>query len=519
MQFGFSYIGLIWLAMLFIPNFIWTKNKPEGYDGYASKESRILLAFERTGQFIVTPTVLMFRDFNFKGFNFWLAVLGLSLLCMVLYDIAWTRYFRSSKTMKDFYRSFLGMPLCLATYPVIAFFLLGIYGGNILMIIGAVILGIGHIGIHAGHAREVFGPRKKRHIVIRIFKWIGAAVLTFVFGVISLCIAGRNINQIKRAIICRNGVNEQTYIQLNDQEEYVVLYGTDNNNPVIISLHGGPGAPVTFSDVGWQDNLIDEYTVVAWDERGCGRTYYHNDDEENTTLSFEQQIADLDALVDYCRERFDQDRVIILGHSYGSFLGSQYVIQHPEKVSAYIGVGQCVNEVDWYSDKYAYEDAKRIAEERGDDTTEMDAAYDEFCSDQSLANLQALRKNVDTYHPQTDTTDGSTIPGLTSPIFGIDDARWLFLEMSTMMGNPRFEELQKPLDDRLLRFNLYDNENGFQVPVLFISGSCDWACPAGLVKEYADKYNYKYVEFEGCGHSPQGQHPEEFANVIKDFLN
>ena len=47
MQFGFSYIGLIWLAMLFIPNFIWTKNKPEGYDGYASKESRILLAFER----------------------------------------------------------------------------------------------------------------------------------------------------------------------------------------------------------------------------------------------------------------------------------------------------------------------------------------------------------------------------------------------------------------------------------------------------------------------------------------
>lgn len=109
------------------------------------------------------------------------------------------------------------------------------------MIIGAVILGIGHIGIHAGHAREVFGPRKKRHIVIRIFKWIGAAVLTFVFGVISLCIAGRNINQIKRAIICRNGVNEQTYIQLNDQEEYVVLYGTDNNNPVIISLLGGPG--------------------------------------------------------------------------------------------------------------------------------------------------------------------------------------------------------------------------------------------------------------------------------------
>lgn len=48
--------------------------------------------------------------------------------------------------------------------------------------------------------------------------------------------------------------------------------------------------------------------------------------------------------------------------------------------------------------------------------------------------------------------------------------------------------------------------------------SCDWVCPAGLVKEYADEYGLRYVAMEGCGHSPQGQHPDRFADIIRDFL-
>ena len=104
MQFGFSYVGLIYLAMLFIPNGIWAKNQPKGYADYAARENKILLAFERVGQFIVTPCALIFSDFNPHGWNFWLVVLGISFLMMVLYDIAWVRYFKSAKTMQDFYQ-------------------------------------------------------------------------------------------------------------------------------------------------------------------------------------------------------------------------------------------------------------------------------------------------------------------------------------------------------------------------------------------------------------------------------
>ena len=157
MNFGFSYIGLIVLLMLFIPNFIWTKHQPKDYDKYVKNENKILLAFERIGQVVVTTSSLIFSNFNPQGWNLWCFVLILAMLNLVVYDIAWVRYFRSEKTMKDFYRGFLGMPLALATYPVIAFFLIGIYGGNIIMLIGSIILGIGHIGIHKQHEKAVNG--------------------------------------------------------------------------------------------------------------------------------------------------------------------------------------------------------------------------------------------------------------------------------------------------------------------------------------------------------------------------
>lgn len=74
---------------------------------------------------------------------------------MILYEIYWIRYFKSKKTMKDFYSSLLGVPVAGATLPVLAFLLLGIYGKNIFLIIATIVLGIGHIGIHINHKKEV----------------------------------------------------------------------------------------------------------------------------------------------------------------------------------------------------------------------------------------------------------------------------------------------------------------------------------------------------------------------------
>jgi len=155
MNFGFSYMGLLFLLMLMIPNIIWSKNKPKDYDTYVKNENKILLMFERFGEVFVTCLSLIFADFNINKISKWSIVLLVAFLLMILYEIYWVRYFKSEKTMKDMYSSLLGVPVAGATLPVFAFFLLGIYGRNILLVIATVILGIGHIGIHLKHKKEI----------------------------------------------------------------------------------------------------------------------------------------------------------------------------------------------------------------------------------------------------------------------------------------------------------------------------------------------------------------------------
>ena len=155
MHFGFSYMGLIFLILLFVPNILWTRHKPEGYDTYAAQENKALLLLERVGQVAVCCLVLIFSDFNWQGPSLWSLWLGAGCLCMALYEIFWLRYFGSPQTMKDFYSSLLGVPVAGATLPVMAFLCLGIYGRNLFLVLAVIVLGIGHIGIHLGHRREI----------------------------------------------------------------------------------------------------------------------------------------------------------------------------------------------------------------------------------------------------------------------------------------------------------------------------------------------------------------------------
>ena len=197
MRFGFSYVGLIYLIMLMVPNIIWTKNKPADYDSYAKNENRILLMFERTGEVLVSCLVLIFPDLNLRSWTKWESWLVVSFLFMILYELYWLKYFKSEKTMRDQYISFGGFPVAGATLPVIAFFCLGIYGMNILLVIAVIILGVGHIGIHLAHEKEVY-ENDEKNIVKKIlrFKWV----------ILVIIIAGALVIPVWSSGIMRTGV-------------------------------------------------------------------------------------------------------------------------------------------------------------------------------------------------------------------------------------------------------------------------------------------------------------------------
>lgn len=139
--------------MLFIPNILWSRKKPLGYS--SETENKILVLLERIGEVSVCCCALLFSNFNLREWTSWSWWLIAAFLLMAMYELWWIRYFRGERKLSDFYSSFLLVPLAGATLPVLAFFTLGIYGKSYTMLLATVILGIGHIGIHMQHKKEI----------------------------------------------------------------------------------------------------------------------------------------------------------------------------------------------------------------------------------------------------------------------------------------------------------------------------------------------------------------------------
>lgn len=163
-ELGLCITGLIFLILLFVPNIVWAcGRRPEGYEQAQKQENRILTVFERIGEVAVTVSLLTFPSADpiikiLPGggiyFRWRLMIWLAAFVLMILYELYWIKYFKGSRTMENMYSSFAGFPVAGATLPVLAVLLLGFYSRNSVLIISAVILGIGHIGIHLAHKRD-----------------------------------------------------------------------------------------------------------------------------------------------------------------------------------------------------------------------------------------------------------------------------------------------------------------------------------------------------------------------------
>ena len=169
-----------------------------------------------------------------------------------------------------------------------------------------------------------------------------------------------------------------------------------------------------------------------------------------------------------------------MGHSYGTILGSRYVLSHPEKVSDYVSVAQVVSLEK--SDMYSYKDALNRAQAAGDDLSALEAAYQRYADDPTLVNLMAVRSEVSKYHTEK-VSENSVWYALFSPYYGMDDFRWFLKQIGSMED---YFAVNKPLFDYTKQFNADNYGMEYAVPVYFISGSDDWICPVDSVKNYCD---------------------------------
>jgi len=319
----------------------------------------------------------------------------------------------------------------------------------------------------------------------------------------------QHVNARRFAIHSTNGVDEAMYITVGGINQWVQIRGQDRNNPALLCLHGGPGAtwsPLTSLFLPWEK----EFTVVQWDQRGAGRTLEATGASVAPTMSVSRMAQDGIEVSEFLRGYLHKDKIILLGHSWGSLLGIHMIKQRPDLFYAYVGTGQVANMRRSMQLGYRYVLDKARAAGDKQAVTELEnlgpPPYDKF--EKVGVHFKWLGK----YEAESDKLAESEILGRV--LFGAPN-----LSVADAYNRDRgfFRIPTWTLYQELLNADLTSFSTDFQVPVFFFQGRDDEVTAASLAEEYLGKINAphkEYVPFEGAGHFAVWTVPDRFSNEL-----
>jgi proline iminopeptidase len=249
--------------------------------------------------------------------------------------------------------------------------------------------------------------------------------------------------------------------------------------------------------------------VVYWEQRGTGRSY--DTDIPRSSMTIDRMLGDLDELVDTVRSRFGHQRVVLLGHSWGSILGTLYARDHPEKVAAYVGVAQIADFA--AGERASLEWALRQAEARQDERAlrELRAIAP---SPRSVDQELALGRCVERF--------GGTLRG------GLSTGKLIWAALRTdeagLMDIVRFGRGNRfsltALRPQYSRVDLTQVRR-FDVPIVFMLGRHAWHVPAVLAARYFDTIeapSKRLVWFEQSAHNPPFEEPDAFVRALVQYV-
>lgn len=302
-------------------------------------------------------------------------------------------------------------------------------------------------------------------------------------------------------------IAEEEWIDVNGLSQWTLTRGHDSDAPILLVLHGGPGVSEFALFRAFNSDLESGFVVVHWDQRGAGKSFDSAMPPE--TVNVPQFVADMDVVVDHLREKFGRDRIAILGHSWGSILGTLYSAAHPEKVSGYIGTGQIsdmtANEERSYA--FALKEAKRLNNEEAIADLEGIGAPPYGFYETSIQRewLTAFGGGV--------TRDGRSTASLIWSALSAPEFNLLDL-LSLVRGGLFSLDI---LWDQISTLNLDQTHLSFDVPVFFILGRYDYQTPSELAEPYFNRLSAPDKElfyFENSAHSPPWEEPEKFFDVM-----
>lgn len=159
---------------------------------------------------------------------------------------------------------------------------------------------------------------------------------------------------------------EEEYVKLNGVSHYLLHYRSKKEEPVILFIHGGPGTTEAMMAYLVEEYEERNYNIVYYDQRGTGKTYLKNRKAKPNTELLKEDLLEI---VLYLKQRYQKEKIVILGHSWGSVLGSMFALEHPEHTLCYIGCGQVIDFIEnetvgYLKVKEAIEDAGSIKDKK-----------------------------------------------------------------------------------------------------------------------------------------------------------
>ena len=300
------------------------------------------------------------------------------------------------------------------------------------------------------------------------------------------------------------------YIKINGIEQYLLHYPSISSEfPILLFVHGGPGMAESNFAYAFQGNLSNLFTVVHWDQRGAGKTLTKS---KKTDPMMSELLSDLLEVVRHLKDKYNKDKIVILGHSFGSVLGTLFALKYPNEVLYYIGAGQVVSIVE--NEKIGFERLKEliINSNNKKDLISLekigiypDIAYNKFM----LKKIRKIRLLQGKYNIGMDFKSIMKTM-FKSPIFKISD----IFSFSKGMSN------NKPVWEFLLEHSLYNENTDYKVPVYYIMGERDFQAPNFFARAYFDSKNApakKFFMLSNAGHFMMLDQPNLFANALKEI--
>ena len=306
----------------------------------------------------------------------------------------------------------------------------------------------------------------------------------------------------------------EEYVEINGIHHYLLHLEGNKENPILLFLHGGPGSAESIFAHLMQENWEKNYTVVHWDQRGAGKTLTKNPAKDHyPTLNL--HLEDLLEIVTYLKKKYNKKKIALLGHSWGSILGTLFIKQYPEEISHYIGVGQVISMME--NERYGYAKVKEeiLKSNNKSDLNKLEALGEyptlPFNKDITKA-MSKLRKIQAKYKLAANPSFSLVIGAMRSPIFKLSD-------ISSMLKglDVNFDTLKYLFEN----YDLNKESSEYTIPIYYILGDNDWQTPYPLAQDYFKRIKAPKKELfmiHNAGHITMLDQPKDFYEALSKCI-